>query len=75
MTILNRMLKLRHITLSTKAGDDPDAIDDVTESIGDWPEISEPCPSNKAPAGQCDYTKADRFTRCIYCGRPSGLDQ
>jgi hypothetical protein len=51
--------------------DDPDAIDESTEAVGDWPEIEERCP--KAPAGQCEYIMADGYVRCIHCGRPSGV--
>lgn len=35
-----------------------------------WPEIKTICASPDAPAGQCEYSMRDNFTRCIYCGMP-----
>lgn len=72
MTILNRMLKLRQITVSTKAGDDPDAIDEAMERVHDYPEIDTPC--DKSPSGQCEYNSEDRFyfDKCLHCKKLTG---
>lgn len=75
MTIRSRMLKLRKLQVPLASGTDPDVIDidDGREAVGDWPLIEETCP--RAPAGQCEYSHHDKWTRCIHCGRPSGFDE
>lgn len=66
-----RTLPLRKITISTRAGADPDSFEDSDQVYASWPEIVERC--HRAPAGQCEYTNKDNWIRCIYCGRPSEL--
>lgn len=78
----SRTLPLRKITVSTRSGDDPDAIDDASEVYGDGPgdalpfdiqDRSEPCPRNPKPNGQCEYDWRDKWTACVHCKRESGL--
>lgn len=73
----NQTIKFRAVEIPINSGSDPDIIeiDDCTEALGDWPDITEPCTSNESPAGQCEYSFKDEFTRCLYCGRASGLDR
>jgi len=72
-------MRTRGLTIRIGAGSDPELIeiDDATEAIGVEPEMDEfaypveVCDLN--PTGYCEYTMADRFTRCIHCGRKSEL--
>jgi hypothetical protein len=69
----------RSLTVPISSGSDPDLIeiDDAQEAIGVEPELDEfsypieVCDLN--PSGYCEYSMADRFTRCIHCGRKSEL--
>jgi hypothetical protein len=54
-----------------------DDIDDCTEAYGDTLTFdlsemeAELC--DKSPSGQCEYSMASEFKRCIHCGRESEL--
>ena len=77
MTVHSRLRKLRQLAVSTKAGAEPTVmeIDDCSESVGDWPEIEDSCPNNRA-TGQHEYSRDYYdFGRCIHCHEPSGLDR
>lgn len=71
---MTRTLPLLHVTSAADRDSDPDAIDTATEVYGDPEFVTDECTSSKAPAGRCDYTWRDEWTRCIYCRQPARLD-
>lgn len=66
-----RTLPLLAVTVSTRAGSDPDVIDASHDVYGDWPDIVEAC--DKSPTGQCQYSSADGHRNCIHCGEGDGV--
>lgn len=70
------------LMVPTHSGSDPDVIeiDDAKNVYGDcevddFGSLTEPCLSSRNPAGQCQYSWHDKWTRCIHCGQPSELDR
>lgn len=71
-----RTIPIRRITISTRAGVDPDTIDDPSEVYGDgevddFGTVIEPC--ILSPTGQCQYDHHDEFENCIHCGKGDGV--
>jgi|GEM_PF-6167588 len=67
----------RTLTIPLSSGSEPE-IEDCTEAVGssfDFDDVTgdpiEPCA--KSPSGQCEYSIADNFRRCVHCKQESGL--
>jgi len=63
---------LKIASVSTRAGDDPDAFDHASEVYADWPEVFEHCV--RSHTGQHQYGPHDGHARCIHCGQGEGCE-